>query len=65
MLCDAEDCTDIAEFAEAKLALLRRFVKLEHGAPRHDTFSRVFRLLEPEPFERPSRNSPPYAIALP
>jgi predicted transposase YbfD/YdcC len=26
-------------------------VRLEHGAPSHDTFSRVFRLIAPEPFE--------------
>ena len=51
VLCGAEDCTDMAEFAEAKLSLLRQVVKLAHGAPSHDTFSRVFRLLEPEPFE--------------
>jgi predicted transposase YbfD/YdcC len=51
VLCGAEDCTDMAEFAEAKLGLLRQVVRLEHGAPSHDTFSRVFRLLEPEPFE--------------
>lgn len=51
VLCGAEDCTDMAEFAEAKLPLLRQVVKLAHGPPSHDTFSRVFRLLEPEPFE--------------
>ena len=51
VLCGAEDCTDMAEFAQAKLSLLRQVVKLEHGAPSHDTFSRVFRLLQPEPFE--------------
>lgn len=51
VLCGAEDCTDMASFARSKLALLRRVVKLEHGAPSHDTFSRVFRLLKPEPFE--------------
>jgi predicted transposase YbfD/YdcC len=50
-LCGAEDCTDMAEFAGAKLDLLRQVVKLEHGPPSHDTFSRVFRLLDPEPFE--------------
>lgn len=50
-LCGAEDCTDMSEFAEAKLDLLRQVVKLEHGPPSHDTFSRVFRLLDPEPFE--------------
>jgi predicted transposase YbfD/YdcC len=51
VLCGAEDCTDMALFARAKLDLLRRVVKLEHGPPSHDTFSRVFRLLQPEPFE--------------
>ena len=51
VLCGAEDCTDMAEFARAKLGLLRRVVDLEHGPPSHDTFSRVFRLLDPEPFE--------------
>jgi predicted transposase YbfD/YdcC len=51
VLSGAEDCTDMAEFAQSKLALLRQVVKLEHGPPSHDTFSRVFRLLEPEPFE--------------
>jgi predicted transposase YbfD/YdcC len=51
LLCGAEDCTDMAEFAQAKLALLRQVVDLAHGPPSHDTFSRVFRLLEPEPFE--------------
>ncbi len=51
VLCGAEDCTDMAEFADAKLDLLREVVGLRHGPPSHDTFSRVFRLLEPEPFE--------------
>jgi predicted transposase YbfD/YdcC len=51
VLCGAEDCTDMALFAHTKLGFLRQVVKLEHGAPSHDTFSRVFRLLAPEPFE--------------
>lgn len=51
VLCGAEDCTDMAAFGRAKLDVLRRVVKLEHGAPSHDTFSRVFRMLKPEPFE--------------
>src|ERR1700704_4761528 len=51
VLCGAEDCTDMAIFAQAKLDVLREVMKLEHGAPSHDTFSRVFRLLNPEPFE--------------
>jgi predicted transposase YbfD/YdcC len=51
VLCGAEDCTDMALFARAKLGTLRQVVELKHGPPSHDTFSRVFRLLDPEPFE--------------
>jgi predicted transposase YbfD/YdcC len=50
-LCGAESCSDMAEFGEAKEWLLRLFLRLEHGIPSHDTFSRVFRLLEPAAFE--------------
>jgi predicted transposase YbfD/YdcC len=50
-LCGAETCCDMALFARSKLEWLRQVVKLPHGAPSHDTFSRVFRLVEPEPFE--------------
>lgn len=50
VLCGAEDCTDMAVFARAKLDLLRQVVRLEHGPPSHDTFSRVFRLIAPQPF---------------
>ena len=50
-LCGADDCTDMALFARSKLDTLRQVVKLAAGPPSHDTFSRVFRLLDPEPFE--------------
>ena len=50
VLTGGEDCTDMAEFAEAKLGFLRDFLKLAHGAPSHDTFSRLFRRLDPEQF---------------
>ena len=50
VLSGGEDCTDMAEFARAKLEFLRGFLKLEHGVPSHDTFSRLFRLLDPEQF---------------
>src|SRR3974390_43942 len=50
VLTGGEDCTDMAEFAGAKIDFLRGFLKLEHGAPSHDTFSRLFRLLDPEQF---------------
>src|ERR1700758_4092326 len=51
LLCGAETCSDMAEFGEAKEGLLRQFLRLEHGIPSHDTFSRVFRLLKPLAFE--------------
>lgn len=52
MLSGAEHCTEIAQFGRAKETLLRRFLKLEHGIPSHDTFSRVLRLLDPEALAR-------------
>ena len=51
VLCGAEGCADMADFGEAKEGLLRQFLDLEHGIPSHDTFSRVFRILEPGAFE--------------
>jgi predicted transposase YbfD/YdcC len=51
MLCGAANCTDMAMFAEGRLELLRQFVPLTGGAPSHDTFSRVFRLLDPAAFD--------------
>jgi len=59
VLCGAEDCTDMALFARSKLGLLRQVLKLAHGPPSHDTFSRVFRLIAPSPSKRPSPSSPP------
>lgn len=50
MLCGAEDCSDMAAFGRAKERFLRQFLTLRHGIPSHDTFSRVFRLLDPAQF---------------
>ena|ERR1051326_3176069 len=52
ILCGAEGAADMARFGRSKEALLRRFLRLEHGIPSHDTFSRVFRVLDPQAFER-------------
>src|SRR5215831_16343145 len=51
MLCGAESSSDMADFGHSKEGLLRLFLRLEHGVPSHDTFSRVFRLLKPQAFE--------------
>ena len=50
VLSGATQCTEMALFAEARLDLLRQFVPLKNGAPRHDTFSRVLRALDPVAF---------------
>jgi predicted transposase YbfD/YdcC len=50
VLCGGENAVDMAEFARAKEELLRGFLKLKNGLPSHDTFSRVFGLLNPEQF---------------
>jgi predicted transposase YbfD/YdcC len=55
MLCGAESCSDMADFGQSKQELLRLFLRLEHGIPSHDTFSRVFRLLKPQAFEHAFR----------
>jgi len=46
-LCGAKTCVDIADFAAANEAELSQIVDLPHGAPSHDSFSRLFRLLDP------------------
>ena len=50
VLSGGQGATHMAEFAAAKETFLRGFLKLEHGIPSHDTFSRLFRLLDPEQF---------------
>ena len=50
-LAGAETWVDMAAFGRAKEPFLRRFLSLPGGIPSHDTFSRLFRLLDPEAFE--------------
>ena len=54
-LCGATSCSDMALFARTKAYLLQPILTLKHGLPSHDTFSRVFRMLDPEAFERSFR----------
>src|SRR5215470_14475860 len=48
VLCGARHCSEMAAFGRAKLKFLKRFLKLKHGIPSHDTFSTVFRMLDPK-----------------
>ena len=50
-LCGGETCVDMAVFGRAKEPFLRRFLRLEGGIPSHDTFSLLFRMLDPDGFE--------------
>lgn len=52
VLCGAKGATDMALFGRSKEKLLRQILRLEHGIPSHDTFSRVFRALDPQAFEQ-------------
>ena len=47
-LCGAKYCVNFADFAVANQDNLLEFVDLPHGAPSHDSFSRLFRLLDPD-----------------
>jgi predicted transposase YbfD/YdcC len=46
-LCGEKTCVDFADFADAHFEVLREIVALPHGPPSHDTFSRIFRVLDP------------------
>ena len=51
VMCGADTWVDVAEWAEDNEAWLKRYLVLEHGTPSHDTFGRVFRLLDAKVFE--------------
>ena len=50
VICGADNWVEIEEFGKAKEEWFRRFLKLPNGIPSHDTFGRVFGLLDPEQF---------------
>jgi predicted transposase YbfD/YdcC len=50
VLCGGQGAVDMALFAKAKEPFLRGFLELKNGVPSHDTFSRLFRSLDPDQF---------------
>lgn len=50
VLCGGQGAVDMALFAKAKEPYLRGFLNLANGLPSHDTFSRLFRRLDPDQF---------------
>ena len=49
-LCGGESCVDMADLVAEKEGLFREFLQLKNGLPSHDTFSRLFRELDPDAF---------------
>jgi predicted transposase YbfD/YdcC len=52
VICGAEGWTDVSMFGRAKRKWFESFLSLPHGIPSHDTFGRVFALLDPTALER-------------
>jgi predicted transposase YbfD/YdcC len=48
----ADHWTEVVEFGQAKQSWFAGFLKLTNGIPSHDTFARVFRLINTEVLER-------------
>ncbi len=51
-ICGANSWTEVELFGKAKKNWLADFLELPHGIPSHDTFGRLFALLNPEQFQQ-------------
>lgn len=51
IICGAEGWVEIEEFGNAKKAFFTDLLDLPNGIPSHDTFGRVFALIDPKQFE--------------
>jgi len=51
IICGADDWPTIVAFGQKKEKWLRQFLELPYGIPSHDTFGRVFALLDPAAFQ--------------
>ena len=51
VLCGAEGWVEIEEFGNGKKAFFTNWLDLPNGIPSHDTFGRVFALIDPKQFE--------------
>jgi predicted transposase YbfD/YdcC len=49
--CGADEWTEVAEFGRIREEWFRQYLELPFGIPSHDTFGRVFALLDPQAFQ--------------
>lgn len=52
VICGADSWVDIELFGKSKLEWLKTILTLPNGIPSHDTFGRVFAIINPEEFEK-------------
>jgi predicted transposase YbfD/YdcC len=50
VIAGSDSFEEIAEFGQDRETWLRRFLELPYGIPSHDTFGRVFAMLDPQAF---------------
>lgn len=51
VICGAEGWTDIENFGNSKMPWLQTMLELPNGIPSHDTFGRVFSMLDAQQFQ--------------
>jgi len=52
VICGAESWNDIERYGNSKIDFLKKNIDLPNGVPSHDTFNRVFSLLDPKHLEK-------------
>jgi len=51
VICGADNWMDIEMYCKEKEDWLKQFLELKNGIPSHDTFARIFSILNPEEFQ--------------
>lgn len=51
-ICGADNYTELVQWARQHEEWLKQFLELSNGVPSHDTFGRVFALIDPKEFEK-------------
>ena len=51
VICGVETWEELHEFGQSRRKWLKRFLELSNGIPSHDTFLRIFSIINPKDFE--------------